>query len=59
MADAERRAVDSARRWLRFIWLQGHHIDLDGIEHDGIYESMRDLDAIAAQERPVLDYTGV
>ena len=60
MNDADRRTLDDARRWLRFIWLQGHTVRIDGIERDGIEDTMRDLDALAAKiGSPVLDYTGV
>jgi hypothetical protein len=60
MDDADRKAIEAARRWLRFIWLQGHVVRIDALERDGIEESMRELDALAAKlDSPVMGYTGI
>lgn len=45
----DRAAIADARRWLRYIWQQGFTIKLDALEHDGLEEAMRNLDAMAVK----------
>lgn len=47
LSEEDRRTLDQARRWLRHVWLEatpGSIFTLDGIDHDGVYETLRRLD---------------
>lgn len=44
LSDSDKKTIQEARRWIRYLWQQGFRIDLDAIEHDGLFELMRKLD---------------
>lgn len=49
LSTEDRAAIADARRWLRYLWQQGFTIELDALEHDGLEQAMRNLDAMAAK----------
>lgn len=44
LSDPDKQTIHEARRWLRYLWQQGFSPEVDAIEHDGIFETMRKLD---------------
>jgi hypothetical protein len=52
LAEPDRDILASARRWIRHMWLEatpGSALRLDGIDHDSVFEVLKQLDDLAAR----------
>lgn len=55
LSEPDRKIVEVAGRWLRHMWLEatpGYSMKLDGIDHDAVYDAMRQVEGLLTRTLP-------